>query len=162
MLTTWPPNFPILGEGCQRFADLVFEMSGGRMEIKVFGAGELVPALESFEAVRIGVAEIGNGASYYWAGKVPAAQFFAAVPFGMNAQMLNTWLFAGEGLRLWEKVYADYNLIPVPGGNTGVQMGGWFNRKIESVGDLKGLKIRMPGLGGKVITRAGASSVLVA
>lgn len=162
MVTTWPPNFPILGETCQRFAGLVKQMSGGRMEIKVFGAGELIPALESFEAVRIGIAEIGHGASYYWAGKVPAAQFFAAVPFGMNAQMLNTWLLAGDGLKLWEKVYADYNLIPVPAGNSGVQMGGWFNKKINGIDDLKGLKIRMPGLGGKVITRAGASSVLVA
>lgn len=162
MLTTWPPNFPILGEACEHFARNVERMSGGRMRIKVFGAGELVPALESFEAVKIGVAEIGNGASYYWAGKVPSAQFFASVPFGMNAQMLNTWLLAGGGMQLWEEIYAPHNLIPMVGGNTGMQMGGWFNREIRTVEDLKGLKIRMPGLGGKVISRAGGTSVLVA
>jgi TRAP-type mannitol/chloroaromatic compound transport system substrate-binding protein len=162
MLTTWPPNFPILGEVCERFSNMVSNMSGGRMEIKVFGAGELVPALESFEAVKIGIAEIGNGSSYYWAGKIPAAQFFSAVPFGMNAQMLNTWLLAGGGMKLWEELYEAHNLIPIVGGNTGVQMGGWFNKKIDHIDDLNGLKIRMPGLGGKVITRAGATSVLVA
>ncbi len=162
MLTTWPPNFPILGEACEMFAHNVEMMSGGRMKIKVFGAGELVPALESFEAVKIGVAEIGNGASYYWAGKIPSAQFFAAVPFGMNAQMLNSWLLAGGGMELWEEVYQNHNLLPLLGGNTGMQMGGWFNKSIDSIQDLKGLKIRMPGLGGKVISRAGATSVLVA
>lgn len=162
MVTTWPPNFPILGEGCNLFADLVREMSGGRIDIKVFGGGELVPPLECFDAVRSGAADLAHGCAYYWAGKVPAAQFFASVPFGMNAQQINTWIINGEGWELWRELYAEYNLVPFPAGNTGVQMGGWFNRKIESLADMQGLKMRMPGLGGKVLERAGATPVLLA
>ena len=162
MVTTWPPNFPILGQGCNLFAQWVNEMSGGRMEIKVYGGGELVPALEAFDAVRSGAADMGSGAAYYWAGKAAAAQFFASVPFGMNAQQMNAWLIGGEGMTLWEELYAQFNLVPMPGGNTGVQMGGWFNREINSMDDLKGLKMRMPGLGGKVLERAGGAPVLLA
>ncbi len=162
MVTTWPPNFPIIGDTCVRFAEMVKAMSGGRLEIKVFGGGELVPALEAFDAVRNGVAEIGHGAAYYWAGKDPAASFFATVPFGMNAQQANAWLLSGGGLELWEKLYAPFNLLPLPGGNSGVQMGGWFNREINSVADLKGLKMRIPGLGGRVLEKAGGAPVLLA
>ncbi len=162
MVTTWPPNYPILGEGCTLFAELVNKMSGGRMEIQVFGGGELVPALETFDTVRNGGAEMGSGAAYYWAGKIPAAQFFATVPFGMNAQQMTTWLYAGGGMELWEELYGQYNLIPMPAGNSGVQMGGWFNREINSIDDLKGLKMRIPGLGGKVLEKAGGSAVLLA
>ena len=162
MVTTWPPNFPVLGEGCNLFAKWVNEMSGGRMEIKVYGGGELVPALETFDAVRNGAAELGSGASYYWVGKAPAATFFTAVPFGMNAQQVNAWMFGGGGLKLYEELYANYGLIPFPGGNTGVQMGGWFNREINSVSDLQGLKMRMPGLGGQVLEKAGGTPVLLA
>ncbi len=162
MVTTWPPNFPVLGEGCNYFAKWVKEMSGGRLEIEVYGGGELVPALESFDAVRTGAADIGSGVSYYWAGKAPASQFFAAVPFGFNAQQQNAWILCGGGLELWEELYSDFNLIPFPGGNTGVQMGGWFNREINSIDDLKGLKMRMPGLGGKVLEKAGGAPVLLA
>ncbi len=162
MVTTWPPNFPILGEGCNLFAEIVEKMSAGRMKIRVYGGGELVPALESFDAVSSGGAEIGHGAGYYWAGKVPAAQFFATVPFGMNAQQMNAWILYGGGLELWEELYRDFNLIPVPGGNTGVQMGGWFNKEINSIDDFKGLKMRIPGLGGKVFEKAGGAPVLLA
>ncbi|MEM8525553.1 MAG: TRAP transporter substrate-binding protein [Bacteroidota bacterium] len=162
MVTTWPPNFPVLGEGCTYFADLVRKMSNGRMEIKVYGGGELVPALECFDTVRSGAAEMGSGAAYYWAGKSPAAQFFATVPFGMNAQQMNAWLLTGGGMKLWKDLYAKFNLIPFVFGNTGVQMGGWFNREINTIADFKGLKIRMPGLGGKVMERAGGTPVLLA
>ncbi len=162
MVTTWPPAFPVLGEAAQLFADTVARMSGGRIEIRVYGGGELVPALECFDAVRTGAAEVASGAAYYWAGKIPAAQFFASVPFGMNAQQLNAWVMSGGGQQLWEELYADYNLVPTLGGNTGVQMGGWFNREINSIEDLKGLKMRIPGLGGKVLERAGGSPVLLA
>ena len=162
MVTTWPPNFPVLGEGCNLFAEWVKAMSGGRMEIKVYGGGELVPALQAFDAVRTGAAEVGSGSAYYWAGKLPAAQFFATVPFGMNAQQMNAWVMHGGGIELWRKLYADFNLVPMLGGNTGVQMGGWFNREINSIVDLKGLKMRMPGLGGKVLERAGGAPVLLA
>ncbi len=162
MVTTWPPNFPVLGEGCSLFAKWVKEMSGGRMEIKVYGGGELVPALEVFNAVSSGAAECGSGCAYYWAGIEPSAQFFASVPFGMNAQQMNAWILSGGGLELWEELYDKHNLIPMPGGNTGVQMGGWFRREINSMADLQGLKMRMPGLGGKVLAKAGGNPILIA
>ncbi len=162
MVTTWPPNFPIFQEGVQRFADDVKTLSNGRLKIKVYAGGELVPALQVFDAVSQGTVEMGHGAGYYWAGKMPAAQFFTAVPFGMNAQGMNAWLSAGGGLALWRELYKPHNLVPFPMGNTGVQMGGWFNKKIDSVADLKGLKMRIPGLGGKVFAKAGGTPVLMA
>ncbi|MGD8567527.1 MAG: TRAP transporter substrate-binding protein [Gammaproteobacteria bacterium] len=162
MVTTWPPNFPIFQEGVDRFAQNVKKMSNGRLDINVYAGGELVPPLETFDAVSQGTVQIGHGAAYYWAGKIPAAQFFTAVPFGMNAQGMNAWLYAGGGLKLWRDVYAKHNLVPFPMGNTGVQMGGWFNKKIESVEDLQGLKMRIPGLGGKVFAKAGGTPVLLA
>lgn len=162
MVTTWPSNFPVLGEACHRFAKEVNEMSAGQMTIKVYGGGELIPALEVFDAVSSGASEIGHGASYYWAGKSPATQFFTSVPFGMNAQQVNAWLYYGGGMELWNEVYSKFGLKPMPGGNTGVQMGGWFNKEINQVSDFKGLKMRMPGLGGKVLEKMGATVVLSA
>ena len=162
MVTTWPPNFPVLGEACNHFAQWVKEMTGGQISINVYGGGELIPALECFEAVSSGAVEIGSGASYYWAGRSPATQFFTTVPFGMNAQQMNSWLYCGGGQELWKELYAGYNLVPFPAGNTGVQMAGWFNREINTIEDFKGLKMRIPGLGGKVLERAGGSAVLSA
>ncbi len=162
MVTTWPPNFPIFQEGVERFANELREMSGGRLDIQVFAGGELVPALQSFDAVSQGTVQMGHGAAYYWAGKIPAAQFFTAVPFGMNAQGMNAWFYGGGGNELWAELYEPYGLVPLPMGNTGVQMGGWFNKKIESVSDLQGLKMRIPGLGGKVLAKAGGTPVLLA
>ncbi|MCL4150656.1 UNVERIFIED_CONTAM: hypothetical protein GTU68_051885 [Idotea baltica] len=162
MVTTWPPNLPVLDEGCKLMAKWVKEMSGGRLDIKVFGANELVPALEVFEAVSNGAAEMGNSSAYYWAGKVPASQFFSTVPFGMNAQQANAWINHGGGQALWDEVYEPFGVRGFTAGNTGVQMGGWFNREINSINDLKGLKMRIPGLGGKVMTRAGATATNVA
>lgn len=162
LLTTWPPTLPVLQDGPKLFARWVKEMSEGRLDIQVYGGGELVPSFEAFEAVSQGTAEIGHGASYYWAGKIPAAQFFAAVPFGMNPQQMNAWVISGGGLELWEELYDPSNLLPLPGGNTGIQMGGWFNKEINSVSDLQGLKMRIPGLGGKVISKAGGSAILSA
>jgi TRAP-type mannitol/chloroaromatic compound transport system substrate-binding protein len=160
MVTTWPPKLPVLQTGCERLAKRIGEASGGRLQIQVFAAGELVPAFGSFDAVSNGTVECGSGASYYWAGKMPAAQWFAAVPFGMNAQGMAAWFHGGDGLKLWEELYAPFNLIPRPGGSTGVQMGGWFNKKINSIEDYKGLKMRIPGLGGKVVAKAGGTVVL--
>src|SRR6056297_704339 len=162
MVTTWPPDFPILGEAATAYAQLVRTLSGGRIDIRVYGAGELVPALEAFDTVRQNTAQVGCGAPYYWAGKSPAMQLFSAVPFGMNAQQNNAWLLGGGGYDLWKEVYSDFGLIPIPGGNTGIQMGGWFNSEIQHIEDLKGLKMRIPGLGGAVIERAGGAAVLVA
>ncbi|MBT8377841.1 MAG: TRAP transporter substrate-binding protein [Ignavibacteria bacterium] len=160
MVTSWPPKFPILGEYAELIAKWIDEMSSGRLKIQVYGSGELVPAFEVFDAVSLGAAEMGHAAAYYWAGKAPAAQFFATVPFGMTARQMNAWLYFGGGLELWRELYSDFNLVPFPCGNTGGQMGGWYNREMNSVNDLDGLKIRMPGLGGKVITKAGATTVL--
>lgn len=162
MVTTWPPHFPALGEGADKMAEWIGEMSDGRLKIQVYGGGELVPALETFDAVSQGTAEMSHGAAYYWAGKILASQFFASVPFGMNAQQMNAWLYKGGGLELWEELYANFNLIPMPAGNTGVQMGGWFNKEIKTIEDLKGLKMRIPGLGADVIAKAGGSAVLSA
>jgi TRAP-type mannitol/chloroaromatic compound transport system substrate-binding protein len=161
MTTTWPPNFPILGEGCKMLADWVKRMSGGRMEITVYGAGELIPPLEGFDAVSNGAVEMNHGAAYYWAGKIPAGQFLSTVPFGMNAQQMDAWILSGGGDKLWEELYAPYDLVPFSAGNTSTQMGGWFNREINSLDDLKGLKMRMPGLGGKVLSKAGGTPLLM-
>ncbi|MGW8193873.1 MAG: TRAP transporter substrate-binding protein [Desulforhopalus sp.] len=159
MVTTWPKNFPGLGTGANYLAELITQMTDGRIEVKVYGAGELVPAFEIFDAVSRGTAEMGHGASYYWKGKSEAAQFFAAVPFGLTAQEMAGWIYKGGGQELWDEIYADFNLKAFSAGNTGVQMGGWFNKEINSVDDYKGLKMRMPGLGGEVIQRAGATVV---
>jgi TRAP-type mannitol/chloroaromatic compound transport system substrate-binding protein len=162
MTTTWPPHFPVLGEGADMIARLVDQMSDGRLKIKVYGSGELVPGLQAFDACSQGMVQMGHGASYYWAGREPAAQFFAAVPFGMNGQMMNAWLVGGDGKKLWDEIYAKYNMESHPSGSTGVQMGGWFNKKIESMEDFKGLKMRIPGLGGKVLAKAGGTATLTA
>ncbi|KPK56604.1 MAG: ABC transporter substrate-binding protein [Thiotrichales bacterium SG8_50] len=159
MVTTWPKNFPGLGTGANKLAELITEMSGGRIDVKVYGAGEIVPAFEVFDAVSRGTAEIGHGAAYYWKGKSEAAQFFAAVPFGLTAQEMNGWLYHGGGMKLWEEVYKPFGLVPAAAGNTGVQMGGWFNKEINKLDDLKGLKMRIPGLGGEVLKRAGGTPV---
>ncbi|MEN8217685.1 MAG: TRAP transporter substrate-binding protein [Pseudomonadota bacterium] len=162
MVTTWPPNFPIFQTGVEQLAKDIEIMSGGRLKVKVFAGGELVPPLQAFDAVSQGTVEMGHGAAYYWAGKVPAAQFMSGVPFGMTAKGMNAWLYKGGGLELWRELYEPFNLVPFPAGNSGVQMGGWFNKKIESVDDLKGLKMRIPGLGGKVLAKAGGTPILLA
>ena len=161
MVTTWPPNLPVLQTGAERFAKRVDEATGGQIKIEVYAGGELVPPLGVFDAVSEGTVECGSGAAYYWAGKVPAAQWFAAVPFGFNAQGINAWFYSGGGLQLWEEVYAPFNVIPRPQGNTGVQMGGWFRKEMNTIDDYKGLKMRIPGLGGKVVSKAGGTVVLL-
>ena len=161
MVTTWPKNFPGLGNGAENFARYVEEMSAGRLTVRVYGAGELVPAFEVFDAVSQGVADAGHGAAYYWKGKIPASVFFTAVPFGFTAQEINGWLHNGGGLELWREAYAPANIVPFAGGNSGVQMAGWFNREINSVEDLKGLKMRIPGLAGEVFAAAGGTAVRI-
>ena len=159
LVTSWPKNYPVLGTTPEQIAKTIDEMSNGRLKIKVYGAGELVPALEVFDTVSAGTAEMGHSAAYYWKGKVPEAQFFATVPFGFTAQEMNSWLYYGGGIQLWEETYKPFNLIPLAAGNSGVQMGGWFNREINSAEDLQGLKMRIPGLGGEVLKRAGGLPV---
>ena len=159
MVTTWPKNFPVLGTGANQLARLITEMTDGRVKVKVYGAGELVPAFEVFDAVSRGTADIGHGAAYYWKGKIEEAQFFSTVPFGMNWQEMTAWLYYGGGMELWEQTYKPFDVIPAAAGNTTVQMAGWFNKQINSVEDLKGLKMRIPGLGGEVLKRAGGTPV---
>ena len=159
MVTTWPKNFPGLGTGAEFLAELIGKMSNERIKVKVYGAGELVPAFEIFDAVSRGAAELGHGAAYYWKGKHEALQFFSSVPFGLTGLEMNAWLYHGGGMELWQEAYAPFGLIPAASGNTGVQMGGWFNKEINSVDDLRGLKMRIPGLGGEVLKRAGGTPV---
>ena len=162
MVTTWPPGFPVLQKGAERFADNIRAMSNGRLDIKVYAGGELIPPLQAFDAVSQGSVEMGHGSAYYWAGKVPEAQFFSTVPFGMTARGMNAWLYDGGGLELWREIYKPFHVIPFPLGNTGVQMGGWFNKEINSLEDIQGLKMRIPGLGGKVLAKAGGNPILLA
>lgn len=161
LITTWPKGLPGLGSAPENFAKMVHDMSDGRLDIKVYGAGEIVGAMQVFDTVSSGSAEMGHGAAYYWKGKIPAAQFFTSVPFGMTAQEMNGWLHYGGGMELWREIYEPFDLVPFAGGNTGVQMGGWYNREINTVADLQGLKMRMPGLGGDVLNRAGATTVTI-
>ncbi len=162
MVTTWPKNFPGLGSGASLLAKFISEASGGRLQVKVYGAGEIVPALESMDAVANGTVEMGHGAPYYWKGKVPAAQYIAAMPFGLTAQEQNAWFQYGGGQALADRIYAELGCKFFPSGNTGVQMGGWFNKRMNSLEDYKGLKMRIPGLGGEVVKAAGGTPVLLA
>lgn len=161
MVTSWPKNFPGLGAAPENFARIVEEMSAGRLKIHVHGAGEIVPALGVFDAVSSGSVEMGHTASYYYKGILPAAPLFTAIPFGMSASEMNAWIHYGDGLELWRELYEPFDIVPFAGGNTGMQMGGWFNKRIEGVDDIKGLKMRIPGMAGEVFNRAGGSAVTI-
>ena len=161
MVTSWPTNFPGLGTGAERLAAMITDASGGRLTVKVHGAGELVPAFEVFDAVARGTAEMGHSAAYYWQSRVPAAPLFCTVPFGLTATEMDAWLHEADGLALWREAYAPHGLRPFAAGNTGMQMAGWFREPVDSLASLQGLKIRMPGLGGEVMARIGAAPVNV-
>lgn len=162
LVTTWPKGLPGLGSAPENFARRVGEMSNGRLTVRVYGGGEVVPPFEVFDAVSQGVAEMGHGASYYWKGKIPSSVFYTAVPFGMTAQEMNGWLHYGGGLELWRELYAPFGVRPFAGGSTGVQMAGWFNRELKSASDLDGLKMRIPGLAGEVFAASGGTAVRLA
>lgn len=157
--TSWPKDFPGLGIMPNRFADAVRKMSNGTIDIKVYAAGELVGAAECFDATSTGAADMYHAAEYYWQGKSKGFSFFTAVPMGMTAAELMGWCEFGGGQKLWDELSAQFNIKPFQAGNTGHQTGGWFKRKIESLEDFKGLKMRMPGLGGEVIRRLGGAAV---
>ena len=159
LVTSWPKNYPGLGMGPERIADLVEEMSDGQMTITVYGAEEQVPAFGVFDAVSSGSHQMGHSGGYFWKGKVPAAQFFTSVPFGLTADEINAWVNRGGGLELWREIYEPFNIYPIPAGNTGTQMFGWFNKEINSLEDVKGLKMRIPGIGGEVLKEAGGIPV---
>ncbi len=160
MVTAWPRDFPGLGTGANRLAEYIKRLSNGRLTVKVYGGGELVPPFEVFDAVSRGTAEMGHSTSYYWKGKVPAAQLFCTAPFGLTAQEINGWLYYGGGLELYREAYAPFGILPFPAGNSGTQMGGWFNKEINSLEDIQGLKMRIPGLGGEILERAGGTPVV--
>src|SRR5882757_3304708 len=157
MVTSWPKRLPGPGMSAERVADRIRVLSGGRLDIAVHAAGEVVPAFEVLDAVGGGVAEIGHTASFYWQGKMPAAAFFTTVPFGLTPGEHVAWVDAGGGQALWDELYAPFGVKPFMGGNTGVCMGGWFRHELKSLADLRGLKLRTLGLGGEVYRRLGAT-----
>ena len=161
VVTTWQKDFPLLGTSVTELARRIDVMSRGQLKLKVYGSGELVPAFEVFSAVSQGTAQAGHGAAYYWRGIIPSAEFFTAVPFGMTAVERAGWLYHGGGNELWRKVYDKHNVVPFSAGNTGTQWGGWYRKEINTLQDLDGLTIRMPGLGGEVISQLGAQQVLL-
>jgi TRAP-type mannitol/chloroaromatic compound transport system substrate-binding protein len=162
MVTTWPRDLPGLGTAAQRVADRVDALTEGRITIKVFAAGELVPALQAFDAVADGNADMYHGAEYYWQGKSRAFNLFTAVPFGMTAPEIMGWVDSGGGQALWEELSGQYGVIAFQAANTGHQMGGWFKREINSLADFRGLKMRIPGLGGDLVTALGGAAVTLA
>src|ERR1700720_2652720 len=157
MITSWPKRLPGPGMSAERVAERIGTLSGGRLEISVSAAGEVVPALEVLDAVGSGVAEMGHTAAFYWQGKEPAAAFFTTVPFGLLPNEHVAWIDAGGGQALWDELYAPFGVKPFMAGNTGTCMGGWFRREIKSRDDVRGLKIRSLGLGGEVYRRLGAT-----
>src|SRR6185295_13576827 len=158
--TTWTPALDVPQGAADQLARLVDEMSGGRFRIEVFLGGQIVPPFECFDATSQGKIDAFMAASYYWVTKDPAVQWFSTVPFGMNAEAMAAWYRQGGGLKLWEETYAPFNVVPRPSLSTGPQMAGWFRKKINTIGDYKGLKMRIPGLGGKVVAKAGGTVVL--
>jgi TRAP-type mannitol/chloroaromatic compound transport system substrate-binding protein len=159
MATGWPKNFPGLGVASQRIADAIIAASDGRLDVTVYGAGELVPPFEAFDAVASGAADMYHAAEYYWQGKSTAFNFFAGVPFGMTTAEHNAWVYHRGGQELWDEVSAGFGIKAFMAGNSSAQAGGWFNKEINSVEDLKGLKMRIPGFGGTVIEEVGGTAV---
>lgn len=161
MVHSWPKGLPGAGTGAERLARNIEEMSGGRLRIRVFAAGELVPALRCMDAVVDGTADMGHDASFYHHGKHPAFSVFFAVPFGMTAQEQAAWIFHGGGWQLWDELNARFGIVSFPAGQTACQSFGWFKKELNSMADFQGLKMRIPGLGGELIKKVGGSAVLL-
>jgi len=159
MVTTWPKNFPGLGTRAEEFARDIETATNGRIRIRVYAADELVPALQAFDAVSQGNADIYHGPDYYWQGKHTMFNFYGAVPFGLSATEMTQWLQYGGGQELWDELAGQFNVKPMLCNATGMQMGGWFNKEINSVEDFQGLKMRIPGFGGEIIARMGGTPV---
>jgi len=162
MPTSWPKAFDTIYGGAETVADRVKAMTDGRFEIIPYAGGELVGGLEVFDAVSQGTFQMGHTASYYYIGKNPAFAFDTAMPFGLNYRQQNAWLYNGGGIEQMRKIFSDFNIVNFPAGNTGAQMGGWFRKEVNSVADLKGMKMRIPGLGGKVMNRLGVTVQVLA
>ena len=161
LATSWPAHFPIMGIGVENFAQRVKDVSGGSLEIKIFPKNVLVPALAVFDAASSGQIDAFHSGPYYWKGKNSAFSLYSGLPFGFTAEEINSWMTYGGGLELWREQYAKYNLHPFLGGNTNIQMGGWFRKQINSLADMQGLKMRIPGLGGEVFSKMGVNPILL-
>ncbi len=157
MVTTWPRNFPGMGVGAQRLGDRITAASGGRLTVQVYSAGELVPPLQSLDAVIDGNAEMSHGAAYYWQNKSQGLNFFTGVPFGMTSRELTGWVRYLGGQELWDEIYDQFGVQGFLSGDTGTQAGGWFRNELTGVSDIQGLRFRTPGLGGQVWQKLGAS-----
>jgi len=161
LATSWPAHFPIMGTGVEKFAQRVKDISRGSLEIKLYPKNVLVPALAVFDATSSGQIDAFHSGPYYWKGKNSAFSLYSGLPFGFTAEEINSWMLFGGGLELWREQYAKYNLYPLLGGNTNIQMGGWFAKEIKSLKDMQGLKMRIPGLGGEVMAKLGVNPVLL-
>ena len=161
LATSWPAHFPIMGTGVEKFAQRVKDISGGSLEIKLYPKNTLVPALAVFDACSSGQIDAFHSGPYYWKGKNSAFSLYSGLPFGFTSEEINSWMLFGGGLELWREQYAKYNLHPFMGGNTNIQMGGWFAKPINSIKDMQGLKMRIPGLGGEVFAKMGVNPVLL-
>ncbi len=161
MISTFPKGSPGLQQSGENIAKSVAALSGDRLKIKTYGAGELVPALETFDAVRQNKAQMGNSMPYYWTGKDKIVTFFSAAPGGLTAEEQNAWLYHGGGQQLWDEFYANYGLKGFVTGSFGSQQLGWFTRPVKSLQDLKGLKFRVTGMAGEVMNRLGSSTTLL-
>lgn len=161
LATSWPAHFPIMGTGVEEFVERVYKASAGSIEIKLYPKNTLIPALAVFDAASSGEIDIFHSGPYYWKGKNSAFSLFSGMPFGMTAQEINSWMHYGGGYELWRSMYEKYNLYPFLGGNTNIQMGGWFRKEINELNDLQGLKMRVPGLGGEVFSRMGVNPILL-
>lgn len=161
MVTAWPKNLPGPGVWARRIAERINQASEGKLTVQLFAAGEVVPALGVMDAVSTGVAEMGHATAFYWMGKQAAAAFFTAMPFGLTAQEHIAWIESAGGQALWDEIYAPFNVKPFMAGNIGMAMTGWFRKELNSAADLKGLKIRAPGLGGQVYSKLGATALVI-
>ncbi|MDO5103105.1 MAG: TRAP transporter substrate-binding protein [Lautropia sp.] len=162
MVTSWPKNFPGLGVSTENLAKRITTMSGGKLSVKVYAAGEMVPGLQALDAVIEGTAEMAHSAAYYWMNKSPALAFFTGVPYGMTASEMSAWINAMGGQALWDEVYDQFGVQGFLSGNTSIQAGGWFRKELKSVADLKGLRMRAPGIGGQVWQKMGVSTMNLA
>ncbi|MGE4418817.1 MAG: TRAP transporter substrate-binding protein [Sulfurimonas sp.] len=161
LATSWPASFPIMGVGVERFAKRLKEISSASLDVKIYPKNVLIPDLAVFDACSSSQIDAFHSGPYYWKGKNSAFSLYSGIPFGFTAEEINSWMLFGGGIELWREQYAKYNLYPFMGGNTNIQMGGWFREEIKSLADMQGLKMRIPGLGGEVFSKMGVNSVLL-
>jgi TRAP-type mannitol/chloroaromatic compound transport system substrate-binding protein len=161
MATSWPKSLPGPGVSARRLSERIGRMSGGRLEIQLFAAGEIVPAFAVLDAISAGTVEFGHTASFFWQGKRPAAAFFTTVPFGLTPLEHAAWIAFGDGQALWDELYRPFGAKAFLAGNTGPSMGGWFRREVKALSDIRGLRIRVQGLGGELYRRLGATPLAI-